>query len=271
MRNGIGHFHWSMLVGAAAAVCLGSTGLTHAADVLITSSGDASLDALTETTIESLGHNADLGPQYINYDGSTDLSGYDAVLLLTNSNWNSGDMPVAGQQQLLDFVDQGGGLVTHEWLVWKHASQASFQTLFDAIPVVSTATFNLTGTITYTQATADATLNQGLPTMLTFTADSFSGTETDYAPKAGATVYYDSSNLDAGVIGWDYGMGRAMSISTLIGTNQLNDANYSQLLSNSMDWVSGVVVPEPSAMTLVLAAGAGAFAPMRRRRRGRGA
>ncbi len=248
---------WPMLGLAVVGLLLG-LGQGNAAMVLMMSTSNATLDALTKSTMESFGHQVDVGPQYINFDGTTDLSPYNAVLLLPNVNWNSGNMPTAGQNALKDFVNSGGGLVTSEWLVWKRAAQGSFTDLFDAIPVVASSGFAGGSPITYTVVTADAILNDGVASPFTFTADSIGGTETFFAPKDGATSYYSSSGSAGGdgLIGWDFGLGRTISFSTLIGTNELNDSNYSQLVSNAITWSTNpqgrtVVNPEPGSLTLL--------------------
>jgi hypothetical protein len=87
-----------------------------AEQVLILSSGDSSLDALTAATLARHGYSAEIGPQYFQFDGSLNLSGYGAVLLLASQNWYVGDMPNRGQNALTDFVHRGGGLVTVEWV-----------------------------------------------------------------------------------------------------------------------------------------------------------
>jgi hypothetical protein len=72
----------------------------------------------------------------------------------------------------------------------------------------------------------------------TFVADSISGVETRFVPKAGATTYYTSDYTSGGdgVIGWAFGTGRAISFSTVLGPLELGDLNYRQLLGNAVTW-----------------------------------
>jgi len=105
-----------------------------AAVVLVTSTGNAATDASVESTLEAFGHAVTVGPQYFNLSGAGDFAGYEAVLLLANYNWQGGDMPAGAQSALVDFIGQGHGLVTGEWLVWKTADQ-QFATLRSAVPV----------------------------------------------------------------------------------------------------------------------------------------
>jgi hypothetical protein len=246
----------------------------NSASVLVLSSGNAAEDTSIEYVLESFGHSVDVGPQYINYNGTTNLAGYQSVVLLTNYNWNALplDMPAAGQTQLLNYVSAGGGLVAGEWLVWKTGAQNVFNTLEPAIPVVATTAFRTAAQVTYSQVAAEPTLNSGLPDSFTFFASNIGGTETQFNPKSGATIFYDSSypTAGSGVIGWDFGAGRVISFSTLIAEEELADANYVQLFSNAVSWSAGVVIPEPSSATSIcIGAGLSMAAIALRRRRER--
>jgi hypothetical protein len=163
---------------------------------------------------------------------------YDVVLLMLNYNYFSGDMPVAGQMALHDFVSSGHGLVTTEWTVWMQATYGELSILADAIPVVPSSAYRTAQSITYTSLTDDAILNAGLDPAFTFMADSIAGSETSFAATDGATMFYGSDYSDGagGVIGWGFGAGRVISFSTICGQMELGDGNYSQLLSNAITW-----------------------------------
>jgi PEP-CTERM motif-containing protein len=160
--------------------------------------------------------------------------------------------------------------VAGEWLVWKIPGQGAFDILVDAIPVLPTLAFRSATQVSYSEVTPEPTLNAGLPDSFTFNATNISGTETQFNPKTGATIFYDSNYpvAGSGLIGWDFGAGRVISFSTLIAEEELADANYAQLFSNAISWSAGVVIPEPSSTTL-LCIGAGlsiAAGAVRRRR-----
>jgi hypothetical protein len=54
------------------------------------------------------------------------------------------------------------------------------------------------------------------------------------------------------VIGWNYGSGRVLSLSTLAGQTELGDPNYGSLFSNAVYFVDGTTaVPEPASLTLL--------------------
>ncbi len=56
------------------------------------------------------------------FDGSIDLADTDVIVLFDGVDWGN-DMPEAGQQAIVDFVNNGGGLVYDEWIVWEHAAR----------------------------------------------------------------------------------------------------------------------------------------------------
>ena len=212
-------------------------GRANAAVVLLLSTDNADEDAAIQTTLQALGHQVDIGVPYYLFDG-TDVFNYDAVLLVPNYNYASGDMPAAGQTALKDFVSSGHGLLTTEWTMWLQAAYLRLSDLAEAIPVVPTTEYRSPLSITYTSVTADDILNAGLDPVFTFMADSFAGGETAFVAKDGATVFYGSDYSDGagGAIGWSFGAGRVISFSTVCGPMELGDANYSQLLRNAISW-----------------------------------
>jgi hypothetical protein len=240
---------------AALAPLAGGLRQANADSVLLLSTGVAAEDNAVVNLLTADGHTVTVGPQYQSYTGSS-LSGYSAVIMLQNNGTDGGNMPSGGQTALLNYVSSGGGLLTGEWSVWGNAAEGFNTTLAPLFPVIPSTAYNYSSQITYTQATANAVLNNGLPSSFTFNADDNGGTETYFQPKVGATVYYGSSYGGAppgdGVIGWNYGSGRVLSLSTLAGQTELGDPNYGSLFSNAVYFVDGTTaVPEPASLTLL--------------------
>ncbi|MBC7833708.1 MAG: hypothetical protein H7Y88_01230 [Phycisphaerales bacterium] len=224
------------------ALATASTSLAGGGNVLVLSSGDSVLDAQYEEVLEAHGHTVAFAPQWYQYDGTASLAGVDAILLLNNANWNfGGPMPAVGQTQIVNFVNNGGALVTTEWTVWNNGFNGTVD--FDLLDVVfavePSSNFRLMAEATYTQSVSNPVINAGLPASINFTADTFSGTETYFVAKPGASEFYTSDGYGSGLVGWSVGGGRCANFSTCIGPQQLDDANFSRLLSNTLDWAGG--------------------------------
>lgn len=205
--------------------------------VYVMTTGNAAQDDAVETALVALEQTVTMGMPYTSFV-DVDLSPYDAVLLQANYNWNAGDMPPAGQLQLLDWVNCGGGLVTVEWVLWKTAASGDFAVLDAALPANPTTSFTYSGTdITYQQVEADVIMNAGLSSEFTFPAVDYAGTEIEMEGRPGSTLFYNSVNLGDGVVGWGYNFGRVVNVSTVAGPAQMENANYARMISNSLDWV----------------------------------
>jgi len=219
--------------------------------VLLLSTSNPAEDNAVVNLLTADGHTVTIGPDYGNFTGGS-LSGYSSVILLQNNSFAGGNIPSPGQTALVNYVNGGGGLLTGEWTVWGNANEGINAVLAPVLPVIPSTAFNSNSPITYTQTTANSILNNGLPSSFTFTADNNFGTETYFQPKTGATVYYGSdfggSPPGDGVIGWNYGLGRVLSLSTLAGLNELADPSYGRLFSNAVYFVGAV--PEPSTLIL---------------------
>ncbi len=219
-----------------------------AANILVLSSGDAALDDLVRTTLQTRGHTVTIGPAFTLFDGSLNLTGYNAIYLQANYNWNTGDMPVAGQTALLGFVSSGGGLLTCEWVGWL-AAAGRFSTLATALAVVPSTAYRTDPTATYSVVTTDPVMGAGLPASFSFPVTSIAGTETYFVPRPGATEFFSTADFSgspaAGVVGRASGSGRVADISTTVGPDQLNDPNGARLLGNAVAWLAGTPLACP--------------------------
>lgn len=242
----------------AMAVCAAMLpGIAHSARVYITSSGNTTQDSTVVSSLASAGHTGVIGLTHIQFDGTQSLTGFDAVLLQPNYNWFIGDMPLAGQAQLVAFVQQGGGLVTTEWLLWLTAS-GNFQTLKQAMPAVETSSYNGDTTHHFVQATPNNTINSGIPADFVLPGDNAQGSETNVAAvKANATVFYNTVNngLFVGLCGWDFGNGRVAQFSQTVGEGHLSDPIGFRLTGNVVEWVlhgAGSIQINPTSVVVRL-------------------
>jgi len=208
-----------------------------ALSVYVLSSGDIATDLKVNGLLTLKGHTVTLGPEWFVWDGTqADLSGYDALVFLNNHNWqNAGDMPVAGQDAIVAYVGNGGGLVTGEWVDY----QVNIGKLQNLKPVLPTtyANYNYYSSSRYVQVKANKTLNRKVPTAFRFPTNSLGGSEVYLVKKAGAISYYKSSNTKkVGVAGWRYGAGRVISFSTLLSEVELKNKYYKTLFANAVRW-----------------------------------
>ncbi len=281
-----------------------------ASSILLLSSGNASNDAAIVSALRSEGDSVTIGPTYNNFTG-TGLSGYNAVFLNPNTyDPTLPNMPESGQQALIQYVNQGGGLVVGAMVPYLQPSinqpggagpvgqpTHDFSTLsaiLPASPYNDVATSN--SPITFTAQTSNAALNAGLSPSFSFQAGGYN-TEALLTPKSGATSFFATNQWSptfggyvpgSGTIGWDYGSGRVLSLSTFSDNTALGDPNYDRLLGNSFNWATGTTstpitpsnppsssppsgettAPEPSTLAVFALAGLGVWAASRSRRRG---
>ncbi len=212
------------------------TARAGAANVYVMSSGDPVTDAAVSAALTSRGHTVTVGVQFLAFDGTQSLAGFNTVYLQSNYNWAQGVMPVAGQQAVLNFVNAGGRLVTSEWTLWKAWAQGDFAVLAPAFASEPSGTYGVALQVTYDQATPDPVINAGLPGQLTFALESYAGTETYLMARAGATTYYTSTGNPGvgGLTGWSQGSGSVFCFSTTCGPAQLADSNFGRLFANVM-------------------------------------
>ncbi len=245
---------------AAAVVALFTGADAQAQNIYVFSTDNPNGDVNTalNSALTAQGFSVTMGVRANLFDGSISLDGYDAVFM-TCSVFSPFAVPTAaGQQQLVDFVNAGGGLVTSEIVHFMHNGFNNFGTLFPILPATYGGWSGNSST-TFSRITSDVTMDEGLPASF---AIPYSLGDGDYrlVPKVGATEFYRSSSSGgAGVTGWDIGAGRVASLShQFSNTGVISDANYTQLLGNTVRWV----IPAPGSLAIL----ALACAPLARRR-----
>ncbi|MDY6952105.1 MAG: Kazal-type serine protease inhibitor domain-containing protein [Thermodesulfobacteriota bacterium] len=214
--------------------------ISHAATVYVMDSEDGTNMALITAALTSAGHVVTTGLPWYQQDGHQSLSSYDVVVFLDGYNWNYGTMSTDGQNEIADFASAGGGLVTAEWFVWSLGSGGYFDNLAPLCPAVPTTSYHHGDPITYAEEVSDPFLNAGVNSPFIFSADNVTGTETFLTPRPGATSYYASSAGSgySGLVGWDYGAGRVLSFSTLVGNAEMADTDYKTLFVNAVTWAA---------------------------------
>lgn len=234
----------------------------HAADVYVFSTGNAAVDAAYAAALTARGHTPTIGVQWNAFNGSVNLAPFNVIIMNHSANWSGsgGEVPVAGQQQLVNFVNSGGGLITTEWIIYNNGTSAgtAYATLAPILPATYGSTWNSVVQTTFSQITPDPIMNAGLPSSFLVDNNYFAGTETRLLVRPTATAFYQSSNLtsgsniNTGLSGWQVGNGRVISISNMPGLTSLNDANYQTLIGNAVNWVN---IPAPSSVALLALSG----------------
>lgn len=229
-----------------------------AGNIYVMSSGNVSHDDSVRASLASAGHTSVIGVEFTQFDGTVPLTGYDAVFLQANYNWATGVMPLAGEQQLVAYVNGGGGLVTSEWVLWLTGTGGHFQTLKTIFPSVATTSYNGDIQHTFSRVDSDPTINSGLPNTFDIDGDNVAGGETNVAGVApGAKLFYQSTRNGSfvGLSGLDFGAGRVAQFSETVSERFMADPEGFRLLGNVMEWVShgaGTIQVNPDTITLRL-------------------
>jgi len=242
----------------AAATVLVLAATSPAASIYVMSSGNAVHDATVVSAINALGNSAIVGVEYWEFDGTVSLTGYDAVFLQANYNWTAGAMNAAGQTQLVNFVNDGGGLLTSEWVLWLTSGGGHFQILNSVFPSVATGSYNGDTLHTFQQVDADPTINSGLPALFDVDGDNVAGGETNTpSVKTGAKIFYATIRQGnfVGLSGWDAGQGRVAQFSQTVSERFVGHPFGFRLLGNVIEWVSrdaGTIQVNPTSVTVRL-------------------
>jgi len=210
-----------------------------AREVFVISGGDAEADQAVLDALADEGFSGTLGPEPGDWDSEeTSLSEFDAVLLLNNHNRDGSSMLPLSANEIVNYVSSGGALVTGEWLAWNVDLGGSHRELEPVLPLSVTGLATSGETTTYSVVTENPVVGDGLPPSFAFSLSEIDGgVESVVSAKPRATVFYSSSNTGTpGLVGWNFGAGRVISFSTVIGEEELDNSEYTQLLGNSLDW-----------------------------------
>ncbi len=154
---------WWLILGLVAIGWLGGPSPVMAENIYLMSTGNAEADTAIINALQAFGHTVTLGVEKQNFDGSQSLVGYKVVLLTDSYNWNSSGMPDAGQTALLNFVNQGGGLITGEWILW---ARDQFAILAAVFPTFYGDGYSHASPTTYTRNVTDPIMNANLPVLI---------------------------------------------------------------------------------------------------------
>ena len=227
-------------------LCLAMSNTVMAINAYVISYDIDSDNAIVDT-LQGFGIDAQLGVSASIWDGSQiDLDDIDVVLISdrTPSNPILPIMPLNGEQALVDFVNNGGGLITSGRI-----RSSNYPLLAPLFPGSYYGTASGQSGAIYQEATTNRVLNQDLPLFFGFSIQTSSGTRgiNLLDPEPGATEFY-TNNLGgiqprpAGLVGWEYGEGRVLSFANMFTPIELEDDDLSILLRNAVTWTRGEVI-----------------------------
>ena len=173
------------------------------------------------------------------YNGTNPtLSNYDAVIHLNGTTYNS-DMPSGGQNALVNFVNNQGGLYIHtEWNVWAVSSRGHYGNMTELI------LFNYSGygsgTNTYTEVNSQSNhqILDDIPSSFSVSCGYNKGTAKSFESSP-VTVLMTDSGSD-GIVIREYGNGKIMGMSHSGNWNYstLSNLNIQQLYINAIKWAN---------------------------------
>ncbi|TVQ74544.1 MAG: T9SS C-terminal target domain-containing protein [Balneolaceae bacterium] len=186
-------------LAAFALTALFATSALHAQDIYILH--DSGTQDSIAVIITDAGLNVEVGGPYWEFTNQ-DISEYSMVILLNGVAWTSA-VPQAGQDNLRQYILNGGMMLSTEWISW---SGSTNQTLNSIIPITYGGSWS-TGSETYT-VMAEHPITDDLPeTFVVPSGWSFSVTNRKHDPTLNAiTLIHGSRSRDALVIG-DFGNG----------------------------------------------------------------
>lgn len=176
------------------------------------------------------------GGPYWEYTG-TDFDAYDLVILLDGYEYGY-EMMAGVEQALLDYVSDGGVLLTTDWMGYDYRSGGGyFETLYPALPLIYEDDYCDVGEgscqETYTVA-ASHPITEGLPSTFTTPSD---WTYSMAAPNSAGTnvvVLFSGSGSGAAMAVGDRGRGHFVhwSMAGVYGGAEIWDANTEMILNN---------------------------------------
>lgn len=227
--------------------------------ILVLRGGDAPSDQAVLQALRERAFDVVSGPETSAFDGAKDeLRNIDVVVVLYNANWNVPLTP-AGLSALDRFVRKGGGLVAAGWAL-----------LHDELVPLLPATpcsWNVAPSTTYTLEAPNPSVSVGVPASFEFALANFAGSEACLIPRDDATVLYSSSNGGgrggAGLVAWNFELGRAAAFSTLISATELQSSAYKTLFQNTVAWLAKTRDTTPPKLKSLTVSGANGFVDTR--------
>jgi hypothetical protein len=226
----------SLIQGAAVSLLLFAVGASAQAQTsiyVLTGGGGNSSDKRVIDALKGAGFNVTVGVQTPTWNASqANLGSFDGLVMLNNANWR-GQMTNEGAASIRDYVSNGGGLITGEWLSYN----ATRNSVLDEFLPTYYVGHNGTSTTDFILSQQDDIVSAGLGNRFKVDKAWYSGSEATLRAKGGATIFYNSSAANAvGLAGWEFGKGRVMTFSNIFASADIQNLDLDKLIVNSMKW-----------------------------------
>ena len=208
-----------------------------------TVSGNAIVDILLNSNI-----NAQLGVATSDWDGTqVDLNEIDAIVLVSRDE-NTPIMPLIGQQAIVDFVENGGGLILGG-STRSRERMGDYELLSPLFPFNPIGSLSAGG-VTFIVNTPNEILDEDIPENgILFFFDSADplGLDIDiFFTAPGATEYYTYNTPSiiphpAGLVGWQIGEGQVLAFTNRLYPRELESVSMVTLFRNAVTFASGIV------------------------------
>lgn len=133
--------------------------------------------------------------EWFNYDGS-DIENYDLIILGGGCNWASGtDMLISAQNAIVDFVNNGGSLLTSEWIYWRVSVSNTMSIIKNILPGTSNAgQWTTVDNLIFKLETYDPIVGLNIPDTFEWSPSSADGVYSFISIKPGVTNFYSVLN-----------------------------------------------------------------------------
>ena len=202
--------------------------------VYVLRGGDNDCTDNVKPILESAGYSVTCGEQEATYNGTPALSQYNLVVLLDGTSYSNA-MPQSGQNEIISYVNNGGGLVIFEWAAYENGNYIAnynFSIITRTSGINSGDTYTKNGTH---QITDNMPASWSVPTC---------GFGVGIV-RGGSTEIVHGIYSQTAVAVKEVGEGRIVQFALAPGYwNQNcwggNNTNISQLFKNSAAWASGI-------------------------------
>ena len=202
-------------------------------------------DGRTEFSIDSIlagqGISSTIVPMDNVYNGNNPSpTGYSAVVLCDGFSGYETDMPTAGQQALVDYVQAGGQLIIMEWVAYE-IEYGRYTTLAPLVPVLRSS--GMTGIETYT-VVARGPITQGIDSVFSVNTGTNVGTA-----RFGTVLVRGSVGGDVVVLN-NVGSGQVIQFASAgdyLDRYPFSGPNMRKMLLNSLGSQSGFISVSPTS------------------------